>query len=188
MCKLLYRLYKSYTVGRDSLNLTFKNHRTHAAVQLAAVNPTKAWQQAVEDNRNVGNPHLPAFVKALLEMCGVVILAGYGRKRWRLLALLAGVLLAQTASESSSGGGGGGYSGEGEEDEGENYGFGDPDFWSDFSPEERRRHELLDKLSEETPVQEGEEWPTCSCSCGCTSIAAAPWGGLCSNCLSGYHG
>lgn len=93
------RLYQLYAEGRDSLGLVFKRHRTHAAFELASKSAVAAWKQACADNSVSGNLWLPASVKAVLEVVGVGLIALYGLRRWRFVAIAATLLLAQTASE-----------------------------------------------------------------------------------------
>jgi hypothetical protein len=96
-------LYQFYVAGRDALGLTFKRHRTHKAFTLANEHGVfAAWKAACADNANAGNPFLPSFLKAFLEVVGVLLLALFGLKRWRVVATAALLLLAQTASERDS--------------------------------------------------------------------------------------
>src|SRR5690349_14408397 len=98
-------LYSWYVVGRNMLGIAFKRHRTYEAFAMASRSPVRAWRKAIADNRLTGNPNIPVTFKVLLEVLGVLLLALYGVKHWRLPALLSLFLLSQTASEQDSGGG-----------------------------------------------------------------------------------
>ena len=166
MNKNFKSLYKAYAEGKKYCGLQFRRHRTKQAFTLANERGVlAAWKKACSDNANAGNSLLPAFLKAFFEVVGVVLVALIGisaskNKHFGLSAIMqiAVLLFSQTLSESA---------------------------------EERRSNQLgktFDSIADETELPPGFVWPDCSCNCGCTGTAALPSGGMCTNCIMGYHG